>query len=296
MEFRVLTPSRDGRSTTAIVDGLRLLGHDAYWTDPKIYGLVDYCSRADGVFVTKNTSTEILRHVNSPTILWYPDVRDFAVYERTNMVDVVEEVDYMLVKTTRYIDKWRSYNRNTHYFKQSVSPEVYSPPDEITPSDHSKFDCDVVFCGTTDQHYHGERREWVDTLRDADFDFKLWCGDGNERVEDPDQYAKMVKCSKINIGMSARLPESEGYLSARAYMVWACGGFFLARRCKNFYNYFPENICDTWVDTDELVDKCHYWINHPEERKQIAENAREWFLEEGSSKSVMERILDIVYG
>lgn len=296
MKIAVLTGRLDGRSTRAIIDGAKELGHTATFIDRKIYDLPSTVSKKFDLSILEwKLSDSAIEQITIPTVLWYPDVRNFQEYYNTGMVGTVEKVDYAFVKSTRYLDKWRTINPNTYYFRQSVSPLQYTPPEEITEDDREKYGCDVVFAGSVRKHHHQEREYFHKALQLANFDYNLWGDNGRVRISDPREYAKMCRCSKVNVGMTGMLPEMEGYQSARAYQVWACGGFLLAKRCRNMEEYFPVGeICDTWGDKKELIEKCWYWIEHPDERREIAKRGREWFVSQGSSVHVMARILDMV--
>jgi len=292
MKIAIITPNEDGRGTTAIRDGINATDYKPQWIDPRLYSISDYVNKGcRAAIVGHKTNDDIIEKIQKPVIIWYPDIRNLSQYKKYGILDTFSKADYVFVKSTAKLNKLRSTNKNTYYFKQSVSPKVYKPQPKT-----NEYKTDVVFAGSVEHHFHQERIDWVDRLEAENFDFSLYGDRNNPAIIDPTEYSKMCRSAKINVDMSAMLPESEGYLSARAYQVWGCGGFLIARRSYNMEDYFPikgdNKICDTWLDIDELVDKCYYYINHPGERKKIARNGLEWFKEEGSSVHVVKRILD----
>ena len=94
-----------------------------------------------------------------------------------------------------------------------------------------------------------------------------WCGSAGYFDEMP----KIFKLSKINLNISLKCIQSG--IPLRALDILGCGGFLLT-------NYQPE-IAECFVDGEEVVmytslqdavEKCAYYLEHEEERKQIAEN------------------------
>lgn len=95
----------------------------------------------------------------------------------------------------------------------------------------------------------------------------VWCGSAGYFDEMP----KVFKLSKINLNVSLKCIQSG--IPLRALDIMGCGGFLLT-------NYQPE-IAENFVDGKEVVMytsiedavmKCRYYLEHEEERKQIAAN------------------------
>lgn len=86
-----------------------------------------------------------------------------------------------------------------------------------------------------------------------------------------DEMPRVFKQSKINLNASLKCTESG--IPLRALDIMGCGGFLLT-------NYQPE-LAESFVDGEELVmyssleeavQKCAYYLEHEEERQQIAQN------------------------
>lgn len=89
-----------------------------------------------------------------------------------------------------------------------------------------------------------------------------------------DEMPKIFKLSKINLNISLKCIQSG--ISLRALDIMACGGFLLT-------NYQPE-IAENFIDGEEVVMytsledaivKCNYYLEHEEERKEIAKRGQE---------------------
>ena len=88
-----------------------------------------------------------------------------------------------------------------------------------------------------------------------------------------DEMPKIFKLSKINLNVSLKCIQSG--IPLRALDIMGCGGFLLT-------NYQPE-IAEHFVDGEEVVmytsledafAKCQYYLEHDEEREQIARNGK----------------------
>ena len=126
---------------------------------------------------------------------------------------------------------------------------------------------------------HVERTVLLDILSD-EYDVHLYGPDKEESLAKVrwhgsagyfDEMPKVFKESKINLNVSLKCIQSG--IPLRVLDILGCGGFLLT-------NYQPE-IAEYFIDGEEVVmytsmedavAKCHYYLEHEEERKQIAAN------------------------
>ncbi len=81
----------------------------------------------------------------------------------------------------------------------------------------------------------------------------------------------VFKCAKINLNISLRSIKSG--IPLRAMDIMGCGGFLITNYQEEFLDYFvPDEDFVYYTDYAELLDKVEYYLNHEEERKQIARN------------------------
>ena len=76
--------------------------------------------------------------------------------------------------------------------------------------------------------------------------------------------------SKINLNTTSKAIRSG--LPLRIWDILGSGGFVLS----NYQEEIPQFLkigehLDIYSSMEELVDKCHYYLSHPKERKEIAE-------------------------
>lgn len=82
---------------------------------------------------------------------------------------------------------------------------------------------------------------------------------------------KAFRLSKINLNMTIK-PIQTG-LPLRIFDICGCGGFLMTNYQAELPDYFEIGTdIVAYSSMDELVDKCAYYLNHEEERRQIAQN------------------------
>lgn len=81
----------------------------------------------------------------------------------------------------------------------------------------------------------------------------------------------IFRYSRINLNISYRTIRSG--MSARLLDIMGCGGFLMTTPQPELFDYFePNKDFVPFYSIDELVEKCDYYLNHDEERHQIALN------------------------
>ncbi len=82
---------------------------------------------------------------------------------------------------------------------------------------------------------------------------------------------KIFHLSKINLNMTIK-PIQNG-LPLRIFDILGCGGFLMTNYQAELPDYFDIGVdLEAYSSIEELVDKCAYYLEHEEERKQIAQN------------------------
>lgn len=77
--------------------------------------------------------------------------------------------------------------------------------------------------------------------------------------------------SKINLNTTSKAIRSG--LPLRIWDILSCGGFVLSNYQEEIPQFFTigEHL-DIYTSMEELTDKCHYYLYHEKERREIAEN------------------------
>lgn len=103
----------------------------------------------------------------------------------------------------------------------------------------------------------------------------------------------VFKGSRINLNISLRTIRSG--IPLRVMDIMGAGGFVLTNYQPELFKYFvPGEDFDYYMDTQDLIEKCKYYLEHEEIRRQIAENGmkkvrREHGMEK-KLKFMMERL------
>jgi len=287
MNVLLLFPMADKQTGPAIKHAFERLGHRVIAVDAKLepqnsYPMsmqlgfdIVFCSR------TKELATEIVkikkRLPNAKTCMWNVDTRkDIDTW--SHLFPLIRVVDYHFIVDYNFIESWRPFNPNTYWLPQGVQDEVYNKPKSISKIDKIKYACDVCFCGGRSAAHSNYRAYFMEPIEQMNVDFKQWGCLGAPQVYN-EEHNKMVSLSKINIGCSA-YPESGRCVSVRNYKILGAGGFLLADYGDGLEDLFPidgpERVLDYYKTPEEIVEKIKYWLNHEDERREIAESGYKW--------------------
>ena len=97
----------------------------------------------------------------------------------------------------------------------------------------------------------------------------------NKGHADPDNEMPYIfKCSKINLNITSKSIKTG--LPLRIFDVLACGGFLITNYQSEIPMYFEDGVdLVTYDSLSDLENKVNYYLNHEEERLQIAKNGYE---------------------
>lgn len=101
---------------------------------------------------------------------------------------------------------------------------------------------------------------------------------------------KAFHLSKINLNMTIR-PIQTG-LPLRIFDILGCGGFLMTNYQPELLDHFEIGVdLEAYTSLEELIDKCAYYLNHEDARKQIALNGYQKVKEKHTySQRVMEML------
>jgi len=273
----------DGQTGPAIKYGFEQLGHAVKAVDAKLHSHDSYraaCEfKPDLIFCSRTQAltwkvAEIKAKLkNVVACVWNVDTRANISHWK-HLFPLIEACDYYFVPDTKTISQWRKINSNTFWLPQGLQDEVYNKPREIMDNDRKKYSCDISFAGGLGGSSHVHRGKYLDMIKQMDVKLKLWGCDGNPKVYNK-EHNKMVLLSKINFCCSA-FPENEQYTSVRNYKILGAGGFALEFYREGIYEIFPKNVIKCYTSPENLKEKIRYWLNHDQERQQIADMAYKW--------------------
>ena len=95
-----------------------------------------------------------------------------------------------------------------------------------------------------------------------------------------DEYGRAIVSFDINIGIVSKW--NRNHTASRTFQIPALGAFLLHERNELVTRYFEEGVeAEFFESDDELLEKCRYYLAHPEERRRIAAAGRRRCIESG---------------
>lgn len=301
MRVLLLFPMADGQTGPAIKHAFEQLGHETAAVDPRLEIQNSYdeacrfmpnlvlCSKIEAL--TSEVKKIKERFKDATIFMWHIDIRS-RIEKYTHLFPLIESCDYYFVVDTKTIPQWRKINPNTFWLPQGLQNEVYDKPKEITDDDRKKYSCDVSFAGGLRHSSHKHRGQYLEAIRQAGAELKLWGCKGSPLVYN-EEHNKMVSLSKINFCCSA-FPENGQYTSVRNYKILGAGGFVLELYREGIYKIFPENVIKCYTNPEDLKEKVRYWLDHDQERQQIADTAYKWVHENSTYTHRIKRALEVM--
>lgn len=109
-----------------------------------------------------------------------------------------------------------------------------------------------------------------------------------------DHMPYVFKCSKINLNISLR--SIKNGIPLRCMDIMGAGGFLLSNFQADFLNHFiPDEDFVYFESKEDLLNKCDYYLEHDDKRRQIAKNGHDKMKEFHDYKKRLDEIFDIVF-
>ncbi len=165
-------------------------------------------------------------------------------------------------------------------------PDVFFPIEEsaITDADTRQLSCQISFTGSS----YGTRAEGAyrsDILAYlADYNLKIWGGDKwpyrfkylpelrscyqGERLSF-EELRKLYRLCKINLNLPA--PQVVTTFQPRVFEIAACKGFQIIDRRDKLFELFGDDCLVSFDTIGELREKIDYYLNHEQERLDMAQ-------------------------
>ena len=188
------------------------------------------------------------------------------------------ELPSLGAKKVVFVDK--SFDRYTHR------------PVPVSDGDREAYGADVGFIGTFEE----DRAEKMFFLAKSGIEVRVW-GNGWKRwvgkhsilrIENQPiygaEYVKSLCSTKINLCFLRK--SNRDLQTDRTMEIPACEAFMLAERTEEHERLFKDGKEAAYFNTsepDELLEKVRYYLDHEQERQQIARCGRERCLNSGYS-------------
>ena len=228
-----------------------------------------------------------LRHNNSRRWRQALEAYDLVV---TTKIANVEHSELEALGAKRVLFVRQTYNPLTHF------------PIVLDGDQQDQFGADISFVGT----YEQARAQSLLTMANAGLSVRLW-GDtwagkighpnlrpeGRAAVNTPGRldYSTVLSGTKISLGFLRKLNRDQH--TSRSVEIPACGSMLLAERTPDHQSMFREGVeAEFFASDDELIEKARHYLDHEDERLQIAQAGRERCLRDYSPSIQIERILN----
>jgi len=303
MRVLLCFPQADGQTGCAIQRAFENLGHEVRAVDAKLQPHDSYkvaCEfKPDLIFCSRTRALieeveKIKQQFNPIICMWNTDTRR-KINKWQHLFPLIKLCDYHFVVDMKSIPQWRKINPNTFWLPQGLQNEVYNKPKEITDEDEARYACDVSFAGELKHSTHKHRVHYLEAIKQMGVKLNLWGCRGNPRVYN-EEHNKMVSLSKINLCCSAFLGVSEAtlYVSVRNYKILGAGGFALELYRGGIYEIFPKNVIKCYTNPGDIAEKVRYWLDHDQERQQVADTAYKWVHENATYTHRIKKALEIM--
>ncbi|HEO69754.1 MAG TPA: hypothetical protein ENN80_00705 [Candidatus Hydrogenedentes bacterium] len=236
------------------------------------------------------------------TAFWYVENWRHLPYWK----DIAKYYDYFFhIQPGEFEAKLDEAGCRAHAFIQTAcDPEIHRPV-QLTPDEEREYGCDLSFAGAG----YRNRIQVLSGL--TDYDLKIWGVNwfGRDlrahvcRAEqrfDAQQFAKIVAGSKINLNLHSSAahdgvdPTCDA-INPRVFEIAACGGFQVCDPAIGLDRYFDfETELPVYRTLAELRSRIDYFLEHPDERRAIAERARERVLCDHTYERRAQDMLDLI--
>ncbi len=253
--------------------------------------------------ITGRVLTE-LRNRGVQTALWFvEDYRRFTYWrEMAKFYDFV-----FTIQRGKCIDAIKAAGAGeVHYLPVACDPEVHRPL-ELSAEDHARWGSPISFVGAG---YYNRQQVFASL---ADLPMKLWgtewptCKPFDRMVQEqgrrltPDEYIKIFNATSINLNLHSS-SERDGvdpfgdFLNPRIFELAAAGAFQLVDQREYLPEAFaPGEEIATFSSPADLKEKIHYYLQHPEERQQMAQRARARALRDHTYSHRLREMLAKIY-
>lgn len=232
---------------------------------------------SDPTVLTEDT----LKAINVPLVTIWGDL------EASEQVELAKIVDPYCIKVIGTANKSVVEGLGYTYMHVPKDERTFYSPDleGEAPVDRP---IDVVFSGS---HGHGreERREVLQHMINNGVNLVLGGSEGGDHFT-TEEYVRRYQSAKLAISFSQA--RGMNVVNARPFEVMHCDAMLLEQESPELEKLYEDGIdYISWKDKDDLLKKVRYYLEHDDERNQIALNGHTKTIGKYSAKSFWEEVL-----
>lgn len=189
--------------------------------------------------------------------------------------------------------------RQVHHLHGVANPRVYSPY-EFSAGEREEWGADVSFFGSP----YPNRIEFFEGLSLKKVNFRLW-GRAWEVAPQLMQHwtprpvgnihkTRVYCTSKVNLDLRAGHQQINA-ISSRAFEALCCGAFVLVEYRRDIERFFEiGRDLDVFHSVEEAAEKIEYYLEHENERLEMACRGRERVLREWTIDALAARAMTVI--
>jgi spore maturation protein CgeB len=189
--------------------------------------------------------------------------------------------------------------QQVHYLHGVANPRVYSPY-EFSAGERDEWGADAAFFGSP----YPNRVEFFEGLSQGNASFRLWgrAWDVAPRLAQHwtprcvgNIHKSRVYCaSKVNLDLRAGHQQINA-ISSRAFEVLCCGAFVLVEYRSDIERFFEiGRDLDIFHSVEEAAEKIEHYLEHEDERLEMARRGRERALREWTIDDMAARMMTVI--
>lgn len=257
-----------------------------------------------GIFIEAETLKKIKQEQPRCIIIGYsPD----NMVERHNQsqlfLDSFPYYDYYITTKSYTVEKLKQMGCPNILFVNNAYEDTFHHPYTLTKEEKNKLGGEVGFIGAWER----ERCESILYLVQHGIPVRVWGGGKwllykgrypNLIIEDKglfsEDYNKALSAFDISLCFLRKM--NFDLQTTRTMEIPACGSLLMAERTIEHERLFKDREEAVFFSTnEELLEQCRYYLDHPDERKHIAEAGRQRCISSGySNYETLKRILEYI--
>lgn len=187
------------------------------------------------------------------------------------------------------VKEFREYGLpEVHHMELAANP-IFPEPGPVSEPERLALGAEVGFIG----HWEQTTERMLRRVADTGLALKIY-GAGWQRADLSGalgravqgrpvvglEYMRAILSLDVNVGIVSKW--NRNHTASRTFQIPALGGFLLHERNEVVVKLFQEGVeAEFFGSDDELVEKCRYYVAHPDERRRVAEASRRRCLESG---------------
>ncbi len=225
----------------------------------------------------RESTFESIRKEGTIVIGWFPD--DDTCFDKHSKW-WIPYLDYCVTNDIEAVPKYRALNA---WVTQALGGTGIAIDRDWSNTEEKYY---VSFVGYRDV----DREQRINELKKRNIPIHL-SGRGWGVYVSFEEMIDIFKTSKINLNFSQKHNSSKLQMKGRIFEVCLAGGFLLTQYVSGIENYFEtdkEIVC--FHNTEEMIGKIIYYLNHETERRAIARAGWERATAEYTSFHIVSRV------